>query len=76
MTVWRLNLMKDMVSSELNAVITVPEGYFFMFLSLGHLMDSVQSLTDEVALLRKENVALTRENTVSRIQLSTPPLMH
>ena len=68
--------MKDMVSSELNAVITVPEGYFFMFLSLGHLMDSVQSLTDEVALLRKENVALTRENTVSRIQLSTPPLMH
>ena len=28
-------------------------------------MESVQSLTDEVSLLRKENVALTRENIVS-----------
>ena len=30
-------------------------------------MESVQSLTDEVTLLRKENVALTKENIVSRI---------
>jgi hypothetical protein len=37
-------------------------------------MDSVQSLTDEVTLLRKENVALTRENTVSRIN-NTPFLL-
>lgn len=28
-------------------------------------MESVQSLTDELSLLRRENVALTRENIVS-----------
>lgn len=39
--------------------------YLICALSLGRLIESVQSLTDEVGLLRKENVALTRENAVS-----------
>ena len=39
-------------------------------------MDSVQSLTDEVALLRKENIALTRENTVSRVELLALTMLH
>ena len=39
-------------------------------------MESVQSLTDEVALLRKENIALTRENIVSRIILNLQLPLH
>ena len=67
MTVYRLNLMKTVVSLVLKHV---PRDVFDSLICpfthvIGHLMDSVQSLTDEVTFLKKENVVLTRENIVS-----------